>query len=160
MKGYLVYGISGLDMLGEITDNSRITVEKKTGILKNIHSRIDEDRTLKGTKHIIIKEGNVHVGKGLKDGRSLIVIPVISDHSKGPGKISKLLSINILFKENVSLETRIRALGGKYTRIKEIVQENSFKWDDTHLKNIETKDLFGDSAEIIGNSIINKLTHL
>jgi len=157
IKGYLMYGIHGLDILGEITEKTTISVDKKAGILKNAHSRIESDTRLKGTKHIIVREGNIHIGKGLKDSRSLIVIPVVSDHTEGPGRISRLISINVLFNDQVPLDTRIKALGGKYTRIKDIVQENSYKWDDTYLEHVVVKDLFGDSAEIISNTIMNDL---
>ena len=61
------------------------------------------------------------------------------------------------FKTGVNLETKIKALGGKYEHIKNIVQENSIVWQDQHLELIETGELFGRSAEKIGEYIASRL---
>ena len=50
---------------------------------------------------------------------------------------------------------KIKALGGKYERIKNIVQEDSVPWTDDHLKIVMPEDLFGFSAEKIGELIVN-----
>jgi glucosamine--fructose-6-phosphate aminotransferase (isomerizing) len=71
--------------------------------------------------------------------------------------IEYLLLLNVGIKENIPLSTKIKALGGKYEHIKNIVQENSVPWDDTHLELVETDKLFGSSAEKIGESIVSSL---
>jgi glucosamine--fructose-6-phosphate aminotransferase (isomerizing) len=45
-------------------------------------------------------------------------------------------------------------LGGKHERIRNIVQEGGVNWDDKHLELLEMEDLFGLSAEKIGDRII------
>jgi glucosamine--fructose-6-phosphate aminotransferase (isomerizing) len=59
----------------------------------------------------------------------------------------------------VQLIVKIKALGGKYERIKNIVQESSVKWDDQHLELVEMKALFGISAEKIGDFIVSRVNH-
>ena len=59
----------------------------------------------------------------------------------------------------MSLSVKIKALGGKYERIKNIVQENSVKWDDQYLELVEMKSLFGISAEKIGEFIVSRVNH-
>ncbi|MBW1752280.1 MAG: hypothetical protein JRJ46_04090, partial [Deltaproteobacteria bacterium] len=49
------------------------------------------------------------------------------------------------------------ALGGKHERIKNIVQENSIIWDDQHLDLVEMHNLFGISAEKIGEHIVSRI---
>ena len=71
--------------------------------------------------------------------------------------IEYLLLLNISFKESVPLDKKIKALGGKYERIKNIVQENSIVWDDAHLELEEMKELFGVSAEKIGEFIVSNI---
>jgi len=78
IQGAILYKIGGLNSLGELTDDATIEVKKKSGVLKPIPSRVESDTHLKGTKRIIIKYGNVYIGKGRKDNRSIIVIPVMS----------------------------------------------------------------------------------
>ena len=57
------------------------------------------------------------------------------------------------------LQTKIKALGGKYEHIKSIVQENSIAWQDSYLELIEIQDLFGISAEKIGEFISSRINN-
>ena len=72
-------------------------------------------------------------------------------------KVYNLL-LNITFKTDVSLDARIKALGGKYEHIKNIVQENSVPWDDGYLEQVPMDELFGRSAEKIGEGIVGNST--
>ena len=157
IKGAIRYRIGKLNLLGEPTDETTIEVLKKEGVLLPIPSRVETDTKLKGTKKIIISQGNVYIGKGRKDDRSIIVIPIISTSPDMPNMIEYLLLLNVGFKENIPLSTKIKALGGKYEHIKNIVQENSMRWDDIHLELVETDKLFGSSAEKIGEFIVLSL---
>jgi glucosamine--fructose-6-phosphate aminotransferase (isomerizing) len=155
IKGAIFYRIGGLNLLGELTDETTIEIIKKKGSLEPIPSRVETDNRLKGTKRIIVHEGNVYIGKGRKDDRSIIIIPVISVVPDTPNMIEYLLLLNILFKESVPLAKKIKALGGKYEHIKNIVHENSIVWDDAYLELVEMKELFGVSAEKIGEFIVS-----
>jgi glucosamine--fructose-6-phosphate aminotransferase (isomerizing) len=155
IRGSITYRIDGLDLLGDPTPDSTIHVLKKDGILAEIPSRVETDTRLRGTKRIIVNAGNVYIGKGRKDNRSILVIPVLSADPAAPSRIAHLLLLNIAFKPSVSLPDRIKALGGKYEHIKNIVQENSVLWDDKTLEAVEIEELFGRSAEKIGEMIVS-----
>jgi len=158
IKGALLYKISGLNLLGEPTAQTRIEVINKTGITASEVSRVETEHQLKGTKNIIVREGNVYLGKGRKDGRSILVIPVLSA-SPSSSVIEYLLSIHVAFKNSaeVSLLNKIKALGGKYTRIKDIILEtDAIKWDDTLLDLVEIETLFGDSGEKVAEAISSR----
>ncbi|MBF0099691.1 MAG: SIS domain-containing protein [Desulfobacterales bacterium] len=159
IKGSVLYQISGLNLLGEPIEDTKIEVVEKRGLLTNAVSRVETDRTLKGTKRIIVREGNVYIGKGLKDGRSILVIPIISASVATPNLIEYLLLLNIAFKQDheVPLLVKIKALGGKYERIRNMIQENSVVWDDRLLECIEMENLFGYSAEKVANIIISTM---
>jgi glucosamine--fructose-6-phosphate aminotransferase (isomerizing) len=159
IQGAILYRIGGLNILGEPTEETTIEIIRKEGVLKPIPSRVETDNLLKGTKRIIVREGNVYIGIGRKDDRSIIVIPIISTSPDMPNIIENILLLNISFKENVSLSVKIKALGGKYERIKNIVQENSVKWEDQYLELVEMKSLFGISAEKIGEFIVSRVNH-
>ena len=154
IQGAILYRIDKLNLLGEPTQETTIEIVEKKGVLKPIPSRVETDTALKGTKRIIVREGNVYIGKGRKDGRSIVVIPVMAF---GGSIIENLLLLNIVFKEDVSLGSKVKALGGKYERIKNIVQENSVEWQDGFLDLIAIDDLFGISAEKIGERIVQKV---
>jgi len=153
VTGSIVYRIEGLNLLGEPVEETTIAVVSKKGIVKNTASRVEADSQLKGTKRIIVSQGNVYIGKGRKDERSLVAVPIFSSSSFSPNIIEYLVLLHIAFKENVPLETKIKALGGKYEHIKNIVQENSIIWNDRLLELVEIEELFGRSAEKVGEFI-------
>lgn len=156
IKGSSLYRIGSLNLLGEPTDKTTIEVKKKEGSLRSIPSRVEKDTMLKGTKRIIVQEGNVYIGKGRKDGRSIVIIPIISASPQAPNMLEYLLLLNVSFKEAVPLSVKIKALGGKYDRIKSTVQESSVVWNDRYLESVEIQELFGGSAEKIGNYIVKR----
>jgi glutamine---fructose-6-phosphate transaminase (isomerizing) len=160
VNGGLLYQVTGLNLLGEVTPDTRIRVKTKTGALKNETSRVETDPQLKGTKHIIVREGNVYIGKGRKDKKRILVIPVISDSPATPNIIEYILSLNVDFKpsESVSLLKKIKALGGKYPRLKDwILESENIQWDDKFLNLVPVENLFGDTAEQVVASIIQKI---
>ena len=158
IEGAILYKIGGLDLLGEPTDNTTIKVVQKTGVLAGLPSRAEGEITLRGTKRIIVRQGNVYIGKGRKDDRSIIVIPLISTDSERPNWIEHMLLLNISFKDNVETVARIKALGGKFEHIKNIVQENSLAWEDHYLDFVPIDELFGRSAEKVGEYIIRQIS--
>jgi glucosamine--fructose-6-phosphate aminotransferase (isomerizing) len=157
IKGSILYRVGGLNVLGEPTDNTTIEILRKEGILKELPSRVETDNTLKGTKRIIVHQGNVYIGKGRKDDRSIIVIPAFSTDPAASNRIEYLLLLNIGFKEQIPLPAKIKALGGKFEHIRNIVQENSIPWQDSYLELVQVDDLFGHSAEKIGEQIVAKI---
>ena len=157
IKGSILYQIDKLNVLGEPTDETTISILSKEGILKTLPSRVETDHTLKGTKRIIVAQGNVYIGKGRKDDRSIIVIPAFSADPAAAGRIGLLLLLNIGFLDQIPLPAKIKALGGKYEHIKNIVQENSLPWKDDHLGKVPVDELFGRSAEKIGEQIIARI---
>ena len=156
IHGGILYRIANLDLLGDITEETTITILQKTGVLASIPSRVESDHRLKGTKKIIVRQGNVYIGKGRKDDRSILVIPVISDQPNRSNLIEYLLLLNIGFRDDVALPDRVKALGGKYDHIRSIVQENNVVWKDSLLDLIEMDELFGRSAEKIGERIVSR----
>ncbi len=155
INGAILYRIDGLNVLGEITDQTTISVNQKTGSLAPLTSRVETDSRLRGTKSIIVREGNVFIGRGRTDNRNIIIIPIFSATSTS--SISNLMLLHIAFKDQMPLSVKIKALGGKHERIKNIVQETSAPWDDTYLEWVRMEDLFGQSAEKTAEYIVSRL---
>ena len=147
-------------MLGDVTQETKIKIVNKTGALKDKHSRVEIDTRLKGTKNIIVREGNVYIGKGRKDNKNILVIPGISSNHATPNIIEYILSLNISFKtsSDVPLLKKIKALGGKYNRLKDwILETDNIKWDDKYLNLVDVETLFGDTAEKVVEKIIAQI---
>jgi len=158
IEGVILYRIGNLDLLGEPIEQTTIEVIKKEGVLKPIPSRVESDTRLKGTKRIIVREKNVWIGIGKKDDRNIIMIPIISASASAADIIDNLLLVNISFKDNLSLPVKIKALGGKFERIQNIVQESSVNWMDNYIELVRMEDLFGLSAEKIGDRIVSSVS--
>ena len=158
ITGSILYRIEGLNLLGEPVDETTINVVAKRGAVKKIPSRVETDAKLKGTKRIIVRQGNVYIGKGRKDARSLVAIPILSSSPTSPSIIEHLVLLHVTFKENIPLGAKIKALGGKYEHIQNIVQENSITWEDQLLELIEVEELFGRSAEKVGEFIASHVS--
>jgi len=154
IEGVTLYRIAGLNLLGEPDESTTIHVVHKRGPTAAIPSRVESDATLKGTKRIIVRQGNVYIGKGRKDDRSILVIPLLSAEADRASRVGHLLLLHIGFKESVPLTQKVRALGGKYEHIKNIVQENSLPWGDELLEPVPIDELFGRSAEKVAESIV------
>ncbi len=158
IKGATYYRIDGLNLLGEPTEESTIAVAERRGSCLDIETRVEKDKRLKGTKRIIVRQGNVYIGKGRRDGRSILIIPVISASPSISSRIEHLLLLHIGFRAEVALADKIKALGGKHEHIKNIVQENNIAWDDGYLNRVDIEELFGRSAEKIGEFIVEQLS--
>lgn len=156
VEGAILYRIHGLNVLGEPTDATTIQVIQKTGTLSPLTSRVETDPRLKGTKRIIAREGNVFIGRGRKDGRSIVIIPVLS--GSPPNVMNHQLLLHVAFQTDVPLDARILALGGKLERLRNIVQENSVVWKDAYLERVKLADLFGQSAEKTGEFIVSSVS--
>ncbi len=154
IEGSVLYRVSGLNLLGEPEEDSVIEVLSKRGKTSSIPSRVETDNRLKGSKRIIVRQGNVYVGKGRKDDRSIAVIPLLSSSPSRPNSIEHLLLLHIAFRNDVPLAVKIRALGGKYEHIQNIVQENSIVWEDSLLELVDIDELFGRSAEKVAEFIV------
>jgi len=157
IKGSILYRIDGLNLLGDLTDETTIELLSKAGVLEPIPSRVETDHQLKGTKRIIVRQGNVYIGKGRKDNRSILVIPAISASPDRPNIIEYLLLLNIGFRSDVPLPAKVKALGGKFEHIQNLVNENSIPWEDAYLELLPIEELFGRSAEKIAEYIVSRI---
>jgi len=158
INGTTLYRISGINLLGEPTEETTIALIEKTGSSAAMVSRTEQDKRLKGTKKIIVRRGNVYIGKGRKDARSIMVIPLISNDPACPNTIEFLMLIDIGFNPLVTLPAKVKALGGKHEHIKNLVQENNIVWEDNFLELVDMTDLFGKSAEKVAEAIIGKIS--
>jgi glucosamine--fructose-6-phosphate aminotransferase (isomerizing) len=154
INGSTLYRISGIHLLGQPDDETTIELVEKTGSSAAMISRAEQDKRLKGTKKIIVQRGNIYIGKGRKDNRSILVIPLLSNDASRPNIIEFLLLLDIVFRSDAALKSRIKALGGKHEHIKNLVQENNIAWRDEHLERLDMADLFGWSAEKVAETII------
>jgi len=151
IRGVTTYRIENLNILGEPTEDSAIYLVHKEGTSAQVSSRIEQNKRLQGTKRIIVKNGNVFIGRGKRDNRSILVVPVISSGTQ----IDHLILFEIGFRKGLALHKKVDALGGKYHHIRNLVEEMNLHWEDAYLDRIGIEDLFGMSAEKLSERIVS-----
>jgi glucosamine--fructose-6-phosphate aminotransferase (isomerizing) len=152
IKGTTVYRIAGLSILGEPIESSTIELVTKVGSAEALPSRVETDQRLRGTKQIIVKNGNVFIGQGKRDKRSILAVPIMTTGTH----IDHLVLFNVGFHKEVPLKKKIDALGGKFQHIRNLVEETNLVWQDHYIDYLEVEELFGISAEKISEKIIEK----
>ena len=55
----------------------------------------------------------------------------------------------------MDLPKKVKALGDKFSHIKNIVEETDLSWQDDYINLLDVEDLFGNSAEKIAEFIIS-----
>ncbi|MBW2622126.1 MAG: SIS domain-containing protein, partial [Deltaproteobacteria bacterium] len=153
ISGTTLYRVSGLNILGEPVAETAVYLEKKEGSAAELISRVETDNRLRGTKHIIVKDGNVFIGKGRTDNRSILIVPVMSVNTN----IDHLLLFSVHFEQEVDVLKKIQALGGKYNGIRNKTEEIIRVWDDEYLNLLAIEDLFGLSAEKTSELIADRV---
>jgi glucosamine--fructose-6-phosphate aminotransferase (isomerizing) len=150
IQGQTLYKINNLSYSGEPVEDSTIELVSKKGSSSRLVSRVEGDTRLKGTKRIIVQAGNVFIGRGRIDARSILIIPLMQ---QGPN-IDHLLLLDVGFNKDAELSKKVLALGEKGTHIRNIVEETGLAWADDYLNLVPIQELFGNSAEKTAEFII------
>jgi glucosamine--fructose-6-phosphate aminotransferase (isomerizing) len=111
---------------------------------------VESDTRLRGTKRIMVQNGHVFMGKGRRNQRSMLAIPLMSTATT----LDYLLLLHVAFRPEVAVDKKVAALGGKYHPIRHLVEETRFAWHDAYLNRLEMEELFGLSAEKVSERIL------
>jgi|LSQX01.1.fsa_nt_gb glucosamine--fructose-6-phosphate aminotransferase (isomerizing) len=149
IRGYTLYLISALNTEGNPTEETTISIAKRSGVSLQMSSRVEKSGRLMGTKRTIVNTGHLYIGCGKSDGAPLIVIPL----KKGGDLISHLLLIHVRFNERITLRERIAAMGVRYNDLKNLINEYNLLWMDRYLLQIPLETLLGEPVEIIAGQI-------
>ncbi|MBN2372353.1 SIS domain-containing protein [bacterium] len=157
VEGATLYHITGLDPVRGPTEDSSIRLLDRLGVAAEIPSRVEKDRTLKGTKRTVVKNAEVYVGTGLRDNAQIIIFPLMG---KKEGEMY-LTVFHITFLDDLSMDKKIKAMGSeKYNEIVDIVTEWDIPWDDSLLEGLSAGFLMtgteGKIAEKIKESFLNR----
>jgi glucosamine--fructose-6-phosphate aminotransferase (isomerizing) len=138
VQGATVYAITGLDPLGAPTNESQIKVLKKTGVAAKIRSRADQGAELSGTKRWLLTAPRIHVCRGERDKRSLIMCPLYEQ-----GVVRGLGLLHVDFVDTLATRERVRALRatGRYEDLRCAVTEVDVPWDDRLLDPVPVAEL-------------------
>jgi glucosamine--fructose-6-phosphate aminotransferase (isomerizing) len=153
--GFTFYTIEGLGPLGEVTEQTTICVRSKHGAAAGMRSRADTPHVLVGTKEWSVRRALSYIGRGRKDRRPIVIIPLAPR-----GQVETLALLHLEFDESLSLErkvTLLRDLGGRYDDLRSQVLETDTLWDERALESIATVDLVTLPIEQLTERVLNLL---
>jgi len=146
VAGYTRYRISGLD-----ADNPTLTIVDRDGVSIGIQSRVERDLELRGTKHRVATSKKVLLTKGLRDERTILLIPEVKD-----GETIGINLLHISLRKNLSIEEIRTVLNGyhnRYEAIQDAVRETEPSFRDHFLSEQSIEELLIDSVDSVAERL-------
>ncbi|GMU51174.1 MAG: hypothetical protein AMXMBFR33_03200 [Candidatus Xenobia bacterium] len=136
--GVTEYRVSGLGPMGEPTATSSLQVLTKLGAARNLRSRADHPHHLMGTKEKVVRTRAGYIGRGGKDLKPIVILPVIPR-----GKVETLVLFHLEFQE-LPLARKVallRDMAQRYDDLKSFVTETDMEWHDSYLEELSVSEL-------------------
>ncbi|MBN1662151.1 MAG: SIS domain-containing protein [Deltaproteobacteria bacterium] len=153
VSGYTLYDVDHLDAEGKPNDGSTIAIREKSGIAREMTSRVDTSGVLMGTKKTIVRTGAVYVGKGKSDGAAIVIIPLLGE---GVG-IAHLLLLHVSFNEALTIGEKKEIIGDRFNDIRNLINEYNMTWHDEYLNRVPLDVLIGEPVEVVAEQIKESL---
>ena len=144
--GHTRYRISGLD-----GDEPTLTILDRAGVSVGIQSRVERDLELRGTKHWVAINKKVLLTKGLRDERTILLIPEVKD-----GETTGINLLHISLHENLGIQEIRTVLNGYYNRygaIQDAVRETEPSFRDDFLAEQSVEQLLIDSVDSVAERL-------
>ena len=120
-------------------DGDSISVIDRGGVARGLVSRVDANAVLRGTKHRVASEGEILVGRGRSDGRTLIFVPEMK-----AGQATGITLLHVAFHEQLPAEVMRGVMQGydrRYDRLVDWVTETEGAFDDSLLGELPVEQL-------------------
>jgi glucosamine--fructose-6-phosphate aminotransferase (isomerizing) len=133
--GSIRYAIEG-DPTGDL---ATIAVVDRTGLAREVPSRVDTDPRLRGTKRRVADDREVLVAIGRRDGRPVILVPEV----KG-GQTTGITLLHVRFRDRLSATQARSVLMGydrRYDRLVDWVSETEGVFRDDRLAEVPILEL-------------------
>lgn len=153
VEGWALYRIEGLEADGSPGEGTRILIERRGGVSARLPSRAEGGAPLKGTKRGVVARRRHFVGIGGKDGRSLVIVPLLDARLH----CTAIVLLHVEFLATLPVAEKVRLLG--HRRLEEIVNgvsETDVRWSDALLDGIPPKHLVCHSAEKVVEEIVSR----
>jgi glucosamine--fructose-6-phosphate aminotransferase (isomerizing) len=124
--GYTRYRIDSLAEAGPTA-----TVVDRGGVARDLPSRTEVDPRLRGTKHRAAEEREVTVARGVRDGRTVVLVP----EAKGQ-QVTGMTLLHVRFRDALPADRAKAVLSGyrtRYSALSDAVTETEPVFDDARL---------------------------
>jgi glucosamine--fructose-6-phosphate aminotransferase (isomerizing) len=124
-----------------------ISVLDRGGVAASITSRTTADNALRGTKHRAAEKREVTVFRGLRDGRTGVIVPEVKD-----GQVTGITLLHARFAPHLSPEQAkavLRAYQGRYAALVDAVTEVQPRFDDAVLGRVPVIELLTEPVAVL-----------
>lgn len=131
------------------TGAGTITVVDQGGAAKGLASRTATDSRLRGTKHRASDEREVTVARGRSDGRTVILVPEVTD-----GEVSGMLLLHARFADRLDAGTVAEVMSGyrgRYSALADAVTETEARFDEQRLGSEPLVDLLTEPVYVLAD---------
>ncbi len=119
-------------------DDDTITIVDRSGISRDLQSRVDSDSRLVGTKHRVAESREVLVARGRRDQRTVIFVPEVK-----AGTCTGITLLHVRLHDRLDAATMRSVLQGydnRYARLVDWVSETEGEFDEAKLAELPVAD--------------------
>lgn len=135
VTGYTRYRIEGEPATG----NASIFIVERSGLSRDLPSRVDSSNVLVGTKRRVANEQQVLVARGRSDNRTVILVPEIKGSTT-----TGLTLLHVTFHDRLPVASMRRVLQGydhRYDRLVDWVTETEGSFREDRLAEVSVADM-------------------
>ena len=154
VPGATLYAVENLGPQGEPVSGTTLKVLKKTGTSREIPSRADGGAPLEGSKWLAVKRSALFFGRGGRDGRPVLVLPLYRK-----GRCARLLLMHTPCRERVEpavLAEALQAFQGRLDEVEAEVTERGIPWSVDLLSGAPLPELFSQRVGALVDRLLRK----
>jgi glucosamine--fructose-6-phosphate aminotransferase (isomerizing) len=149
VEGLTRYSISGLRPDGTIDDASQIRVVERRGVAAGMRSRVDGGGPLTGTKRQVVAARRLFLGVG-GDSRRIAILPLLG----GDRHVAGLVLLHLRFADALPRDEKLRVLGPKADRVRDIVTESNRAFDSAMVDALTPEQVVMEDADDLARRVL------
>lgn len=148
--GATLYSVSGLRADGAPGSDTMLRVTRKTGLATGMTSRADAGARLSGTKRQVVADRRLFVGRGLGDGRSLLILPVLGAERH----VDALVLLHVGYVAELGRDAKARLLGGRLDRVRDLIEETGGTYEPSLLDRLTPEQCAVEDADDLAERLL------
>jgi glucosamine--fructose-6-phosphate aminotransferase (isomerizing) len=150
VDGLTRYSITGLRPDGSIAPETQIRVVERRGVASGMRSRVDGGGPLTGTKRQVVGARRLYLGVGGGDNRRIAILPLLG----GDRHVDGLALLHLRFAAALPRDEKLRVLGPKSDRIRDIVTESNRAFDPSMLDALTPEQVVMEDADDLARRVL------
>lgn len=149
VAGATTYAVGGLRADGSPGESTTLRVTAKSGVAAGMASRADQGTRLAGTKREVVHDRRLYAGRGLGDGRSLLIVPVLG----ADRHVDELLLLHVKYVEELGRDAKERLLGNRLERLRDRLEEAGRRYEPALLDQLTPEQCAVEDADDLANHL-------